>query len=193
MTRAAARQLRKPAICGSVDPEGKMVHLGSAHTQAEVELLKAAARQKFAAGGDDLDLSLSGMAPRQGGPLPVTSSRMGHLWDALEHAYRVLGFEATVGDSVSRDLVLARIIEPTSTRHSARVLGGSRGERAPAYRTMTRRLPVFALKVFRRKLRPRGARQTGLGPGHPRPIRREPALLRDRCRGRTSRSLPMPP
>jgi hypothetical protein len=26
-------------------------------------------------------------------PLPITSSRMGHLWDALARAYRVLGLE----------------------------------------------------------------------------------------------------
>ena len=33
------------------------------------------------------------------GPLPITSSRMGHLCDALDHGYRVLGFEqATEGD-----------------------------------------------------------------------------------------------
>ena len=60
-----------------------MEHIGSAHTQAELELLKAAARQKPAAGQGELDLGLSGLAPRQGGPLPITSSRMGHLWDAL--------------------------------------------------------------------------------------------------------------
>ena len=55
----------------------KMEHIGSAHTQAELELLKAAARQKLTAGQGELDLGLSGLAPRQGGPLPITSSRMG--------------------------------------------------------------------------------------------------------------------
>ena len=110
-----------------------MEHIGSAHTQAELELLKAAARQKPAAGQGELDLGLSGLAPRQGGPLPITSSRMGHLWDALEHAYRVLGFEAAAGDPVFRGLVLARIIEPTSKLDSARVLEEV-GVSAPAYR-----------------------------------------------------------
>lgn len=61
--------------------------------------------------------------------MPITSSRMGHLWDALEHAYRVLGFEAAAGDPVFRGLVLARIIEPTSKLDSARVLEEV-GERA---------------------------------------------------------------
>jgi hypothetical protein len=50
-----------------------------------------------------------------GGPLPITASRMGCLADGLEHAYRVLGFdEASGGDEVFGQLVLARIIEPAS-------------------------------------------------------------------------------
>src|SRR5436305_8312497 len=57
------------------------------------------------------------------GPLPITSSRMGHLWGALSHAYEVVGFErAAGGDEVFRQLVLARIIEPTSKLDSLRVL-----------------------------------------------------------------------
>jgi hypothetical protein len=64
-------------------------HLGSAHSGAEVELLKAAAQQRLAAGQGELDLRLSAAAP--GGPLSITSSRMGHLLAALAHGYRVLG------------------------------------------------------------------------------------------------------
>jgi hypothetical protein len=86
-----------------------------------VELLKAAARQRLAAGQGELDLGLGTAAA--GGPLPITSSRMGHLLDALAHGYRVLGFDgATGGDAVFRQLVLARIIEPTSKLDSGRVL-----------------------------------------------------------------------
>jgi hypothetical protein len=48
---------------------------------------------------------------------------MGHLLDALEHVYGVLGFgDATGGDEVFRQLVLARIIEPVSKLDSLRVL-----------------------------------------------------------------------
>ena len=55
--------------------------------------------------------------------LPITSTRMAHLWDGLAHAYEVLGFAAAAGgDEVFRQLVLARIIEPTSKLDSARVL-----------------------------------------------------------------------
>jgi hypothetical protein len=86
-----------------------------------VELLKAAARQRLAAGQGELDLGLEAGAP--GGPLPITSSRMGHLVEALAHGYRVLGLDgAAGGDEVFAQLVLARIIEPTSKLDAPRVL-----------------------------------------------------------------------
>src|SRR5215472_10491796 len=66
-------------------------HIGSAHDDAELELLKAVARQRLAAGQGELDLGLDAGAP--GGPLPITASRMECLLDALEQAYRVLGFD----------------------------------------------------------------------------------------------------
>ena len=56
-------------------------------------------------------------------PLPILSSRMGHLWDALLRDYKILGIdEAAGGDEVFRQLVLALIIEPTSKLDSLRVL-----------------------------------------------------------------------
>jgi hypothetical protein len=69
---------------------------------------------------------------------------MSHLWDALEHVYAVLGFErAAGGDEVFRQLVLARIIEPTSKLDSLRVLQET-GIAPASYATLKRRLPVFA-------------------------------------------------
>jgi len=48
---------------------------------------------------------------------------MAHLWDALCRAYDVLGFdEAGRCDELFRQLILARIIEPTSKQDSLRVL-----------------------------------------------------------------------
>ena len=87
-------------------------HIGSAHDDAELEALKAAAGQRIAAGQTELDLGLgdSGAA----GPLPITSSRMGCLLDALDRGYRVLGLDEAAGGGVFRQLVLARIIEPAS-------------------------------------------------------------------------------
>jgi hypothetical protein len=85
-------------------------HLGSAHDEVELAALKTAAAARLTAGQTELDLGLTaGVEP---GTLPITSSRMSHLGDALCAAYRALGFElATKGDNVFRDLVLARIIE----------------------------------------------------------------------------------
>jgi len=68
-------------------------HLNSAHSDAEVELLKAAARQRMAAVQDEHNLGLQSDADAGGGPLPIPSSRMGHLLDALARAYAVLWLE----------------------------------------------------------------------------------------------------
>ena len=56
------------------------------------------------------------------------------LLDALEQAYRALGFDrAAGGDEVFRDLALARIIEPVSKLDSLRVLEEA-GVAAASYR-----------------------------------------------------------
>jgi hypothetical protein len=96
-------------------------HLGSAHDEAVLAALKAAAAQRFAAGQAELDLRVVGRPGSD--PLPITSSRAAHLWDALCGAYEVLGFDkAAGGDEVFRQLVCARVIEPTSKADSLRVL-----------------------------------------------------------------------
>jgi hypothetical protein len=154
---ATAVQIVHSSRRGSRDIE----HLGSAHDDAELELLKAVARQRLAAGQGELDLSLDPGAP--GGPLPITASRMGCLLDALQHAYRVLGFDqATGGDEVFRQLVLARIIEPASKLDSARVLQEA-GVAPVPYRTVTRRLRVFAKDSWRQQISAACAAHARLG------------------------------
>jgi hypothetical protein len=97
-------------------------HVGSAHEDAQVEALKAAAGQRILQGQGELDLGLN-PAEIGSGPLEIIGSRAGYLWDALGLAYEALGFgRACRGDDVFRDLVLARIIEPTSKADSLRVL-----------------------------------------------------------------------
>src|SRR6516162_461349 len=136
-------------------------HLGSAHDEAQLEALKAAARQKIAAGQQELDL---GLQPAEGGPLPITSSKMSHLVDSLERAYRVLGLEeAAGGDEVFRQLVLARIIEPGSKLDSLRVLDEA-GVVPASYRTLKRRLPVYAQQEWRQQLSEACAAPARLGP-----------------------------
>ena len=109
-------------------------------------------------------LGLEAAAQGGGGPLPITSSRMGHLVDALEHAYRVLGLEeAAGGDEVFRQLVLARIIEPSSKLDSLRVLEEA-GAGGPSYATLKRRLPAYAKEEWRQGLSAACAAHARLGP-----------------------------
>ncbi len=123
-----------------------VVHLGSAHTEAELGLLLEQGRSMLAdVGQDELDLGLeparpksrlvSGATPagelfgdssgpgelvRVGAPLVLaTSSEL--LFNALAGVYDDLGFDV-IGDKTFRDLVIARIVEPTSILDTGRVL-----------------------------------------------------------------------
>jgi hypothetical protein len=155
---ATAVQIVYSSRRGSRDIE----HIGSAHDDVGLELLKAVARQRLAAGQGEFDLGLDPGAA--GGPLPVTASRMGCLLDALEHAYRVLGFDqAAGGDEVFAQLVVARIIEPVSKADSLRVLEEA-GVAGPSYATLKRRLPVYARETWRQKISAACAAHAGLGP-----------------------------
>lgn len=141
-------------------------HLGSAHDEAELEALKLAARERLAYGQGELDLGLDPTAAGSAGgrPLTISSSRAGHLWDALCRAYDALGFTAAAGgDEVFRDLVLARIIEPTSKLDSLRVLDEV-GLTPVSYRTVTRRLPGYAEPAWRTRLAAACAAHAALGP-----------------------------
>jgi hypothetical protein len=155
---ATAVQIVHSSHRGSRDIE----HIGSAHDDVELELLKAAARQRLAAGRGVLDLGLDAGAP--GGPLTIISSQMGCLVDALSRGYRVLGFDqATAGDEAFFQLVLARIIEPVSKLDSLRVLEEAGVTPAP-YRTVTRRLRVFAEDSWRQQISAACAAHASLGP-----------------------------
>lgn len=157
---ATAVQIVYSSWRGSRDIE----HIGSAHDDAEVEVLKAAARRRLAGGQEELDLGLVSERLACSGPLPITSSRMAHLYDALSQAYDTLGFgRATGGDEVFRQLVIARVIEPTSKLDSLRVLEEA-GSDPPSYRTVLRRLPVFGALSWREALAGACAKRAGLGP-----------------------------
>ena len=155
---AVAVQIVHSSRRGSRDIE----HVGSAHDDAELAALKAAAEQRMRAGQGELELGL--VAAAGGRPLAITGSRMEHLWEALSRAYRVLGFaDAADADEVFAALVLARIIEPTSKLDSLRVLGEI-GIAPPSYATVKRRLPVFATEAFRQRVAAACAGHAGLGP-----------------------------
>jgi hypothetical protein len=110
------------------------------------------ARQRLAAGQGELDLGPGFGGQARGGALQITSSRMEHLLDALGRAYDVLGFgRASGGDEMSRQLVLARIIEPASRLGSLRVLEEA-GVTPTSYATLKRRLSAYARAAWRQKL-----------------------------------------
>jgi hypothetical protein len=92
---ATAAQVVHSSRRGSRDIE----HTGSAEDDIELELLKAAARQRLAAGQGEPGLGLEVTEPHRrgagGGPPPITASRMGVLLAALAHAYQVLGFSGS--------------------------------------------------------------------------------------------------
>ena len=121
--------------------------------------------QRLAAGQGLLDLELESAADAvaSAGPLEIVSSRAGHLCDALSRAYSRLGFsESTGGDEVFRQLVLARIIEPTSKLDSLRVLGEA-GIAPVSYATLKRRLSVYADPSWRQGLAAACAKHAALG------------------------------
>lgn len=139
----------------------EMEHVGSAHTDAEYELLVAAARQKIAAGQGELDL---GMGTPDSPSLQITGMKMTVLTDAIARVYNDLGIgEAAGGDEVFFHLVLARLVEPTSKLDSLRVVEET-GLAPASYATLKRRLPTYAAPGFRLGLAEAFAAQVDLGP-----------------------------
>ena len=137
-------------------------HIGSAHDDAEPAALKEVAGQRLNAGQLSLDLpGLSGTdvagegppAPAgAGGVAPITSNRMGVLLEALEAAWKAVGLDGLDGvDEVFRQLVIARLIEPTSKQDSLRVLAEA-GMSPVSYATVKRHLPRYAAEDFTRGL-----------------------------------------
>ena len=162
-TASGARAVQ--IVHGSRRGARRIEHLGSAHDDQELEALKVAARQRLAGGQGELELGLDTRGAVAGpGPLPITSSQMGHLWQGLGTAYQVLGFDRPpAGTRCSAQLVLARIIEPTSKPDTLRVLAEV-GVAAPSYPTIKRRLPGYATETWRRTLAAACATHAGLGP-----------------------------
>lgn len=133
-------------IAESIDGRRRIVrHVGSARDEAELGLLLEQAQQQLADDAQgELDLGITpkavraemvpppagalftdavgGRAARQLVARPrVLKSCSGLLYDALAGLYAGLGFDA-VGDAVFRDLVIARVVEPTSLLDVDRVL-----------------------------------------------------------------------
>jgi hypothetical protein len=95
-------------------------HVGTARSEAELAVLMAEARRRLRPGQDALDLKLPGM-PQQGRSGVITGKRSAVLWHVLTSVYARLGFDA-IDDAAFAQLVLARIVEPTSKADALRVL-----------------------------------------------------------------------
>ena len=137
-------------------------HIGSAHDDAELAVLKEVARQRLNAGQLSFDLlglnseNDAGSAPQEpagaGCVAPIASNRMGVLLEALKAAWKAVGLDRLDGaDEVFRQLVTARLIEPTSKQDSLRVLTEA-GLSPVSYATVKRHLPSYATEDFTRGL-----------------------------------------
>jgi hypothetical protein len=147
-------------------------HVGSAHTDAELGILLERARAITEAGQEALDFDVAlpvarvadvadwrcgelvRGSPRLSGSPAVaagagrtvgTSSRL--LYDVIGAVYDRLGFDV-VADAVFRDLVIARIVEPTSKADSIRVLTDL-GANTVSYRTIQRHLAKVGPSRYR--------------------------------------------
>ena len=125
-------------------------HLGSAHNEAELAALVQAGREKIRGGQGVLDLAgLTPQAARQATEAVVESKRSALLWDVLTGAYEALGLaDAVGGDEAFRQMVLARLVEPTSKEQVPAVLG-ELGIDAVTPRTLFRSLARCASNDWR--------------------------------------------
>jgi Transposase DDE domain len=147
-----------------------LAHLGSAHTDAEVGILLEQAREMVVGGQAALDFEVAARAQSMvdvpdfreqtliaasAAPAVATvvppgrtmgaSSRL--LYDVLGGVYDWLGFDV-VADPVFRDLVIARIAEPTSKADAERVLADL-GAKTVSYRTIARHLDQVGSGKYR--------------------------------------------
>jgi len=146
-----------------------LAHVGSAHTDAQLGILLERARQIAAENQGVLDIEVAArtqpvdgiadwragvLLPAPGGPAGATAppgrttathSRL--LYDVIGAVYDWLDFDV-VADSVFRDLVIARIVEPTSKADAARVLTDL-GADTVSYKTIQRHLAKVNTSNYR--------------------------------------------
>jgi hypothetical protein len=151
-----------------------VAHVGSAHTEAELGILLERAREMLADPAQgSFDLGIEPVAPRArlvtreaapalfdagslvrtpaaAGPARVVSTDSRVLFQVLDGVFADLGF-GVLGDEVFRDLVLARVVEPTSILDAGRVLADL-GRKAASDKTMRRTLARCADRGYRDKV-----------------------------------------
>jgi hypothetical protein len=162
---AHVRKVRTASGAVAVQVVGKhrgqrtiLAHVGSAHTDAQLGILLERASRIEDQGVLDFEVAartqpvdgvadwragelIASRSPPRGAPAPpgrttATCSRL--PYDVIGTVYDWLGFDG-VDDAVFRDLVIARVVEPTSKADAARVLADL-GAEAVSYRTIQRHL-----------------------------------------------------
>lgn len=147
-----------------------MKHIGSAHDERELALLKAEAQRIVDGNQLSLDLGLEDSKPLGGTgsidkPIEVSAQRAGFLLDCIDACYQRIGFDVACDyDQVFADLVRARIIHPGSKLDSIETLAEV-GVTSASYRTIQRHLPTFATEQFREALSQTLAGHAGIGKG----------------------------
>ena len=121
-------------------------HVGTARSEAELAVLMVEAGRRLRPGQESLELEGAGM-PERGRSGVITGKRSALLWHVLTSVYSRLGFDA-LGDAAFQEMVLTRIIEPTSKADSLRVLEEIGVEHA-ALRTLFRSLRRAAVGGYR--------------------------------------------
>nr|WP_136314187.1 hypothetical protein [Actinomyces procaprae] len=121
--------------------------------EAELAALVEAGREKIRGGQGVLDLVyLTPRAARQAAPAVVVGQRSALLWDVLCGAYAALGLgEATGGGEGFRQVVLARLVEPTGKEQVPDVLG-ELGVDAVTPRSLFRSLARCAGRQWRERI-----------------------------------------
>lgn len=95
-------------------------HVGTAHNDGELAALMKTASEHLRPGQERLPFGVGpGEAP---GQAVVIAQESRLLLEAIRSVYRFFGFEEALGDEAFKQLVLARIVEPTSKADTVRVL-----------------------------------------------------------------------
>lgn len=136
-------------------------HIGSAHDESALAVLVAAAEQRKAVlqGGEQLQLMLPDEHPAQAadaepvvvadGQPRMVGTKHRVLWDVLAGVYEQIGFSAAVDSAVFQQLVIARLVEPTSKLRSLEVLESLGMAKVPSYATLKRHLAKAAEQRWR--------------------------------------------
>ncbi|WP_143543532.1 hypothetical protein [Rhodococcus sp. BUPNP1] len=149
-----------------------LAHVGSAHTDVELGILLERARQFLHGDHGMLDLDvptpveqITDVADWRTGQLPgSTTSTRGELagagrtvrtsarllYDVLAFVYDRLGFDI-IDDAVFKDLVIARLVEPTSKIDALRVLDDL-GTESVSYKTIQRHLARIIAGDYRDRI-----------------------------------------